>query len=199
MNYNESCFLSHYFTSFCPLETKGNYVKVWQVTRKILQRIFVFQTNFPSLRCLFLFHSTLWSIISSWGSSEVSCTAFSSHSKRSYITHYFEMAVYFKFTSWNEKNFDTIQLDASSPFVSLGELKQSIIKKKKLDKNIGMAVTNAQTNEGICFVQLDFSIFWFKINGIALRFNRVFYSLFHSIDCELWLQNIESCFIYYII
>jgi hypothetical protein len=56
------------------------------------------------------------------------------------------MAVYFKFNSWNTANFDTISLD--SPFISVGELKQAIFKKKKLEKNTGLVLTNAQTNEG---------------------------------------------------
>ncbi len=58
------------------------------------------------------------------------------------------MAVYFKFNSWNQANFDTIQLDPASPFISVGELKQAIGKKKKIDKNNGLVITNAQTNEG---------------------------------------------------
>lgn len=59
------------------------------------------------------------------------------------------MAVYFKFGSWSQSNFDTIPLDSSNAFISVGELKQSIMKKKKLDKNTGLVLTNAQTNEGL--------------------------------------------------
>ncbi len=59
------------------------------------------------------------------------------------------MAVYFKFGSLSHSNFDTIPLDSSNGFISVGELKQSIMKKKKLDKNTGLVLTNAQTNEGL--------------------------------------------------
>jgi hypothetical protein len=59
------------------------------------------------------------------------------------------MAVYFKFNSWNQKNFDTIVLDGA-PFISVAELKQQIIKKKKLEKGVGLVLTNAQSHEGLC-------------------------------------------------
>lgn len=38
-------------------------------------------------------------------------------------------------------------MDLGSPFVSVGELKQMISKKKKIDKNTDLIITNAQTNE----------------------------------------------------
>ena len=59
------------------------------------------------------------------------------------------MAVYFKFNSWSKDNYDTVLLDGMSPFISVGELKQSICKKKKIEKNNNLILTNAQTNEGI--------------------------------------------------
>lgn len=57
------------------------------------------------------------------------------------------MAVHFKFKSF--KDFDTISFDGS--FISLGELKRSIIAKKKLGKSndFDLIITNAQTNEGM--------------------------------------------------
>ena len=58
------------------------------------------------------------------------------------------MAVYFKFSSWSKENYDTVVLDTTSPFISVGELKQAIIKKKKIDKSNQLLLTNAQTNEG---------------------------------------------------
>lgn len=58
------------------------------------------------------------------------------------------MAVYFKFTSWSGSNFDTIPLEGGAPLISVGELKQAIIKKKKLDKNSGLVIVNNQTGEG---------------------------------------------------
>jgi hypothetical protein len=62
------------------------------------------------------------------------------------------MAVYFKFSSWGAKaNFDTVVLDSASPYLSVGELKQAIIKKKKIEKNNTLVVTNAQTGEGWYF------------------------------------------------
>jgi len=60
------------------------------------------------------------------------------------------MAVYFKFNSWNQKNFDTIPLDGAL-FISVAELKQQIIKKKKLEKGVGLVLTNAQSNEGFFY------------------------------------------------
>lgn len=58
------------------------------------------------------------------------------------------MAISFKFTSWNSATFDTIPLDNSS-FMTVTELKEAIIKKKKLDKQTGLVITNAQSGEGI--------------------------------------------------
>jgi len=55
------------------------------------------------------------------------------------------MAVYFKFKS--QATFDTLPLDTGSQYISVGELKQAIIKKKKIDKNNGLVLNNAQTNE----------------------------------------------------
>jgi E3 ubiquitin-protein ligase RBBP6 len=56
------------------------------------------------------------------------------------------MAVHFKFKSF--KDYDTISFDGS--FISVGELKRSIIAKKKLGKSndFDLIITNAQTNEG---------------------------------------------------
>jgi len=56
------------------------------------------------------------------------------------------MAISFKFTSWNSATFDTIPLDNSS-FMTVTELKEAIIKKKKLDKQTGLVITNAQSGE----------------------------------------------------
>lgn len=65
--------------------------------------------------------------------------------------------MYFKFNSWNQSHFDTISLDLS-PMISVGELKQLISKKKKLEKNTGLVLTNAQTGEGsllTCFIDIS--------------------------------------------
>lgn len=68
------------------------------------------------------------------------------------------MAIYFKFNSWNNSQFDTIPLDITTSFMNVGELKQAIIQKKKIDKNNGLVLTNAQTNEGwILFLFIYFN------------------------------------------
>ena len=56
------------------------------------------------------------------------------------------MAVHFKFKSF--RDYDTISFDGS--FIAVGELKRSIIAKKKLGKSndFDLIITNAQTNEG---------------------------------------------------
>eukprot|EP01119_Soliformovum_irregulare_P020880 TRINITY_DN6831_c0_g1_i2.p1 TRINITY_DN6831_c0_g1~~TRINITY_DN6831_c0_g1_i2.p1 ORF type:complete len:372 (+),score=45.98 TRINITY_DN6831_c0_g1_i2:45-1160(+) len=57
------------------------------------------------------------------------------------------MSIYFKFGSWNRANYETIPLD-SSPFISVADLKNAIITKKKLSqKSSELLVTNAQTDE----------------------------------------------------
>jgi hypothetical protein len=69
------------------------------------------------------------------------------------------MAIYFKFTSWNQATYDTVQLDGSS-VVSVSELKSLILKKKKMDKNTMMVITNSQTGEGnfgVCQSILEYS------------------------------------------
>jgi hypothetical protein len=58
------------------------------------------------------------------------------------------MAIYFKFNSWNETNYDTIPLDTSSVVITVGELKQLISKKKKIDRNTGLVLVNPQSKEG---------------------------------------------------
>eukprot|EP01117_Protostelium_nocturnum_P007744 TRINITY_DN2771_c1_g4_i1.p1 TRINITY_DN2771_c1_g4~~TRINITY_DN2771_c1_g4_i1.p1 ORF type:complete len:448 (-),score=140.05 TRINITY_DN2771_c1_g4_i1:25-1368(-) len=56
-------------------------------------------------------------------------------------------SIYFKLSSWSQNNFESVPIDSNAPQISIGELKQLIWKKKKLASNVGLIITNAQTNE----------------------------------------------------
>jgi len=59
------------------------------------------------------------------------------------------MAVYFKLSSWGPKaNYDTVVFESSAhSVISVGDLKAAIMKKKKIEKNSGLIITDAQTQE----------------------------------------------------
>lgn len=103
------------------------------------------------------------------------------------------MAVYFKFSSWNQKVFDTIPLDSGAPFISVGELKQQIIRKKKLNANTGLVVTNAQTNEGNKFAHplqsVLHQLLFFLPNNSPPNYTRLSNSIEYADDNALVQKN----------
>lgn len=67
------------------------------------------------------------------------------------------MAVYYKFKS--ARDYDSIAMDG--PFISVGTLKEKIFESKHLGRgtDFDLVVTNAQTNEGGFWLQLNLANF----------------------------------------
>jgi hypothetical protein len=66
-------------------------------------------------------------------------------------------AVHYKFKSAKDDEYSSVLFDG--PFISLSELKNKIAEQKKMGRaeDWDLQVVNAQTNEGMCSRNLEFS------------------------------------------